>query len=98
MYATYFRVVTLGGLLVIVLAIGPKVHTFKPSRGRWILRWIKIRNTSFRGEVMPVVPCRNILQRVKDPYSMKEILVDKVTDTFPPSSSCAATIVCSAFG
>jgi hypothetical protein len=29
-------VVGLGGLVVIVLAIGPKVIDFKPGRGRWI--------------------------------------------------------------
>jgi hypothetical protein len=31
----------LGGLVVSVLATGPKVRRFKPSRGRWILRVIK---------------------------------------------------------
>jgi hypothetical protein len=29
------------GLVVSVLATGPKVHGFKPGRGRWILRVIK---------------------------------------------------------
>jgi hypothetical protein len=33
--------VALGGLVVSVLAIGPKVRGFKPGRGRWILRVIK---------------------------------------------------------
>jgi hypothetical protein len=31
----------LGGLVVIVLANGPKVHGFEPGRGRWILKVIK---------------------------------------------------------
>jgi hypothetical protein len=33
--------VALGGVLVSVLATGPKVRGFKPGRGRWILRVIK---------------------------------------------------------
>jgi hypothetical protein len=35
------KMVTLGGLVVSVLATGPKVHGFKPGRGRWILRVMK---------------------------------------------------------
>jgi hypothetical protein len=34
-------VVVLGGLVVIVFAIGPKFPGFKPGRGKWILRAIK---------------------------------------------------------
>jgi hypothetical protein len=30
-----------GGVVVSVLAAGPKVRGFKPGRGRWILRVIK---------------------------------------------------------
>jgi hypothetical protein len=30
--------VVLGGLVVIVLAIGPKVHGFKPGRERWLFK------------------------------------------------------------
>jgi hypothetical protein len=33
--------VSLGGLVISVLATGPKVRGFKPGRGRWILRVIK---------------------------------------------------------
>jgi hypothetical protein len=33
--------VALGGLVVSVLATGPKVRGFKPRLGRWILRVIK---------------------------------------------------------
>jgi hypothetical protein len=33
--------VALGGLVVSVLATGPKVRGFKPGRERWILRVIK---------------------------------------------------------
>jgi hypothetical protein len=33
--------VALGGLVLSVLATGPKVRGFKPGRGRWIVRVIK---------------------------------------------------------
>jgi hypothetical protein len=33
--------VALGGVVVSVLATGPKVRGFKPGRGRWILGVIK---------------------------------------------------------
>jgi hypothetical protein len=53
------NVVALGGLVVSVLATGPKVRGFKPGRGRWIFKGDKIRSTpSFGGEVKPSVPCR----------------------------------------
>jgi hypothetical protein len=32
------RLVALGGLVVIVLAVEPKVCVFKPNRGRWIFK------------------------------------------------------------
>jgi hypothetical protein len=42
----------LGGVMVSVLAIRPKVGGFKPGRGDGFLRVITIRSTpSFRGEV-----------------------------------------------
>jgi hypothetical protein len=51
--------VALGGLVVSVLATGPKIRGFKPGRGRWIFKCDKIRSTpSFGGEVKPSVPCR----------------------------------------
>jgi hypothetical protein len=41
-FAKYMmKVVALRGLVVSVLATGPKVRGFKPGRGRWILRVIK---------------------------------------------------------
>jgi hypothetical protein len=59
--------VVLGGLLVIVLAIGPKVCAFKPGRGDGFLRAIEIRSTtSFGEEVKLSAPCCNILH-IKDP-------------------------------
>jgi hypothetical protein len=57
----------LAGVIVSVLAIGPKVRRFKPSRGDGFLRAIKIRSTSsFTGEVNPEAPCRKILRLVKN--------------------------------
>jgi hypothetical protein len=51
-----FTDVALGGVVVSLLA---KVRGFKPGRGRWIFRVIKIRSTlSFGGEVKPSVLCR----------------------------------------
>jgi hypothetical protein len=38
--------VVLGDIIVIVLDVGPKVCGFTPGRGQWILRAIKIRNTT----------------------------------------------------
>jgi hypothetical protein len=43
--------------MISVLAIGYKVHWFKPGRGDEFLRAIKIRSTpSFGGEVKPMAP------------------------------------------
>jgi hypothetical protein len=49
----------LGGLMVSVLAIEPKVREFIPGQGDGFLRAIKIRSTpSFGGEVKPSASCR----------------------------------------
>jgi hypothetical protein len=49
-----YDLVVLGGVMVSVFAIGPKVRGFKPGRGDGLLRAIKIRSTpSFGGEVKP---------------------------------------------
>jgi hypothetical protein len=34
----YVKQIVLSGLLVIVLATGPKVRGFKPNRGQWIFK------------------------------------------------------------
>jgi hypothetical protein len=82
--------IAIGGLVVIVLATGPKVS--KPAENDGLLRAIKIPNTtSFAGEVKPAAPCRKILRHVKDPYSMKDILVGKIHGHFSPSFSFFAT-------
>jgi hypothetical protein len=48
--------------MVCVLAIGPKVHEFKPSRGDGFLRAIKIRSApSSGGEVKPEASCHKSL-------------------------------------
>jgi hypothetical protein len=52
-------IVALGGLVVSVLANGPKVRGFKPGRERWILRVIKsVARLPSEGKVKPSVPCR----------------------------------------
>jgi hypothetical protein len=64
--------VALGGLMVIVLAIGPKVLGFKPGEDYRCSRAMKIcSTTSFGGEVKPAEPCK-ILRHVKDPYGMAD--------------------------
>jgi hypothetical protein len=58
----------LSGLVVSVLATGPKGRGFKPGRGDGFLRVIKILRTySFGWEVKPEAPCRKILRHVKEP-------------------------------
>jgi hypothetical protein len=41
-----YHLSVLGGVVVIVLATGPKVRGFKPSRWLWIFKGDKIRSTS----------------------------------------------------
>jgi hypothetical protein len=49
--------IILGGVMVIVLAIGPEVGGFKPGRERLILRAIQVcSKTSCRWEAKPSVP------------------------------------------
>jgi hypothetical protein len=56
----------LGGEMVSVLAIRPKVREFKPGLIDGILRAIKIRSTpSFGREVKQSASCRKILRHVK---------------------------------
>jgi hypothetical protein len=57
----------LGGVMVSVLAIGPKVRWFNPGRGDEILRMIKIRSTpSFEWQVKPEAPSRNIVRHIQN--------------------------------
>jgi hypothetical protein len=51
-----------------VLAIGPKVHRFKPGRGDGFLMAIKIRSTpSFGGELVHRLPASRFYDMVKIP-------------------------------
>jgi hypothetical protein len=60
--------VVLGGVIVIVLAIGPKVRGFKPAESDGFLRAIEIRSTTFfGGELKPLAPYHKILWHIKDP-------------------------------
>jgi hypothetical protein len=56
----------IGGVMVSVLAIEPKVRGFKPGRGDGFFRAIEIRSTScLGGEVKLSAPCSKILRHVK---------------------------------
>jgi hypothetical protein len=61
----YLRIVALGGLVVRVLATGPKVRGFDPDRGRWIFKGDKNPEHNFqqsrRSHVID-------LRHVKEPY------------------------------
>jgi hypothetical protein len=57
----------LGGVLVSVLATGPKSRRFELGRGDGFLKAIKIRSTPSLGwKVKPDVPCSKILRYFKD--------------------------------
>jgi hypothetical protein len=52
-------IVFLGGLVLSVLGIRPKIRGFEPGRERWTFKCNKIRSTtSFGGEVKPSATCR----------------------------------------
>jgi hypothetical protein len=58
------------GVVVSVLAAGPKGRGFKPGRDDGFLRAIKSRSTlSFGWEVKSEAPCRKILRHVKYPLT-----------------------------
>jgi len=70
---------------------GTNVSSSNPAKDDGFLRAIKIHSmTYFQGEVKPAVLCCKTLQHVKDPCSMKEILVGKICRHFLPSFSCIA--------
>jgi hypothetical protein len=62
---TYLQIVTIGGIVVSVLAIGPKVRGSNPGREQWILRAMEVRRMTSFGEVKPFVPS-NGLRHVKE--------------------------------
>jgi hypothetical protein len=76
--AMILMIVALSGLVVSVLATGPKVSGFKPGRGRWILRAIKsvARLPSEGKESRPshVIDLRH----VEEPYKHEKMLVGKI--------------------
>jgi hypothetical protein len=92
-YSTQISItVVLGGLVVRVLAFGPKVRGFIPTEDNGLSRVIKISSTnSFAGGVKPEVPCRKILRHVLDLRSMKEILRKTKFIISFASSSCIVT-------
>jgi hypothetical protein len=63
---SYRLFVSLGGVVVSMLAIEPEVRGIKPVIGRRILKGDKIHSTTFfGGEVKPSLPCK-ISLNVKD--------------------------------
>jgi hypothetical protein len=73
-YNTLYYIVLsrLSGVVVSVLATGPKGYGFEPGRGYAFLREIKIRSTpSFGADVKPEDPSRKILRHVKDPLTFQ---------------------------
>jgi hypothetical protein len=55
----------LGGVVVSVIATGPKGHGFKTGQGDGFLRAIIHRTYSFRREVKLEAPCHKFLRHVK---------------------------------
>jgi hypothetical protein len=69
-YLSYIVIGSLGGVMDIVLAIGPIVFGFKPDQEQRVLKGDQIRNTASSGGVVkPLAPCRKILCHVK--YSLR---------------------------
>jgi hypothetical protein len=61
--------VFLGGVIVIVLAIGPKVRGFKPGRARWIFKGGKSpQHTFLRKGSEAVGPMSNSFRYVKEVF------------------------------
>jgi hypothetical protein len=88
--------VVLGVLVVIVLPITPKVHGFKPGRGRWTVKDDK-NPSYFRGEVKPSSLCRKILRHVKDPCGVwQKYFAGKINGCFSPSFFPASLLSVSA--
>jgi hypothetical protein len=87
--------VALCGLVVSVLATGPKVRKFKPGRGQWILRAIKsaVRlpsegKYSRRSHVVD-------LRHVKEPYEHYRCSSAKFSGHVShPRFTCSATMWC----
>jgi hypothetical protein len=67
-YCIYTCLAVFGGVMVIVLAIGPKVGGFKPRREWWIFKGGKNSfHDFFRREYEAVSPVSYDLWHVKDP-------------------------------
>jgi hypothetical protein len=63
--------------------LDPRFASSYPAEDDGLLKAINIYSmTSFEVEVKLVVLCHKILGHVKNPYSIKEILVGKISRTF----------------
>jgi hypothetical protein len=68
-------IVALGGLVVSVFAIGPKIRGFNPGWGRCIFRGYKNpQHDFFGGKIKPSIIFSYILRTLKNHMGMKEIL------------------------
>jgi hypothetical protein len=77
----------LGGVIVRVLGIGPKVCGFKLDRGRFLMA-IEIRNTpSFDCEVKPSAPYRKNLRHVKNHLEVWTKILRRLNSSFPSPNS-----------
>jgi hypothetical protein len=77
-------------IMIIVLAIGPKVRRFIPGKDNEFIRVIKIRITTsfaFGGEVKLSFPCCKILRHVKYPRCKKRDTLRKNHGHFSPTFS-----------
>jgi hypothetical protein len=66
---TQYTTVDLGGVVDESLTLETRFAGLNSAEDHRVLRAIKVSSTtSFGGEVKPSVPCRNVLQHVKEPY------------------------------
>jgi hypothetical protein len=66
---TKHKVVILNGVMVSMLAIGPKVHKFKPGRAGWIFKGNKnLQHAFLKSGSKAFGPIFMILWHVKDPF------------------------------
>jgi hypothetical protein len=87
----------LGGVVVSVLASGPKGRGLRPGRGGGFLRAIIIRSTpSFGREVKPEAQCRKMLRHVRSvDVSYTSLLIRKIltpSSIFPTRSQMSLLV------
>jgi hypothetical protein len=67
----YIAHVVVGGLMVSVFSLHPRLAGSNLAEGDGFLRATKICSTpSFGGKINPLARCRKILRRVKEPFEI----------------------------